>query len=145
MNRKDYEAIEEIAFDYLLKRYRWKIITTPRFAFIDGVASINNQMTHIIEFKSRNESMQSIQEFGTYLISYDKIEHGIQMSKMLSVPFILLVYLIKDQTLIGIEIGNQYGITAPMEVKETRTQKTIDGGEVIRRNAFIDIKKFNIL
>ena len=102
-------------------------------------------ITHIVEFKSRNESLESMERFGTYLISYDKILNGIEISRVMCVPFILIVYLIKDGVVIGIELGDEYGVAVPMEIKETRTQKSIDGGEAIRRNAYIDIEKFHIL
>ena len=145
MNYDDYQRFEEIAFDHLLKKYGWKIHTTPRYALIDGVATKNGEITHIVEFKSRNESFESLERFETYLISYDKILNGIEMSRMMCVPFILIVYLIKDGIVLGIELGDEYGVCVPMEIQETRTQKSIDGAHAIRRNAFIDIEKFHIL
>ena len=137
---------EERAFDYLLKRYGWQIFTTPHFALIDGVAVMDNEITHIVEFKSRNESLSSIERFGTYLISNDKIMNGMEMARMMCVPFILIVCLIKDDTIIAVEIGDQYGINdVGIEVKATETQKSIEGGKATRNNAFIDIDKFHIL
>lgn len=145
MKYEDYERFEEIAFDHLLKKYGWKIHTTPRYAAIDGIASKNGEVTHIVEFKSRNESFESMERFQTYLISYDKVLKGIEISRMMCVPFILIVYLIRDGIIIGVELGDEYGVGVPMEIQETRTQRSIDGGEAIRRNAFIDIEKFHIL
>lgn len=145
MNYDDYQRFEEIAFDHLLKRYGWKIHTTPRYALIDGIATKADEVTHIVEFKSRNESLESMERFGTYLISYDKIVNGISMSRMMRVPFILIVYLIKDGVVMGIELSDEDGVAVPMKIQETRTQKSIEGGEAIRRNAFIDIEKFHIL
>ena len=145
MNYDDYQRFEEIAFDHLLKRYGWKIHTTPRYALIDGIATKSDEVTHIVEFKSRNESLESMERFGTYLISYDKILNGIDMSRMMCVPFILIVYLIKDGVVMGIELSDEDGVAVPMKIQETRTQKSIEGGKAIRRNAFIDIEKFHIL
>jgi hypothetical protein len=146
MSGTDWDKFEEIAFDYLLKKYGWKIITTPKFARVDGVACKNNEITHVVEFKSRNMTLASLERFGTYLISYDKIEHGIKMATMMRVPFILLVYLIGDDVVIGVEIGDMFGISVPMEIKETRTQKNSrEAGDVMRRNAFIDLEDFSIL
>ena len=145
MNYDDYQRFEELAFDHLLKRYGWKIHTTPRYALIDGIATKSDEVTHIVEFKSRNESLESMERFGTYLISYDKILNGIDMSRMMCVPFILIVYLIKDGVVMGIELSDEDGVAVPMKIQETRTQKSIEGGKAIRRNAFIDIEKFHIL
>jgi hypothetical protein len=145
MTNDDYKAFEDIAFDHLLKKYGWRIYTTPHYALVDGFAAKQGEVTHIIEFKSRNESMESLERFGTYLISYDKIENGLQICRMMRVPFILIVYLIKDGVVMGAEIGDEYGVTVEMEITETRTQKSIEGGSVIRRNAFIDLENFYIL
>lgn len=145
MSDDRYKVFEEIAFDHLLKRYGWKVCTTPQYSLVDGIAVKNNEITHVVEFKSRNESMESMERFGTYLISYDKIENGLQICRMMRVPFILIVYLIKDGMVMGIEIGDEFGVSVEMEIKETRTQKSIEGGTVIRRNAFIDLENFYIL
>jgi len=145
MSDDRYKVFEEIAFDHLLKRYGWKVCTTPQYSLVDGIAVKNNEITHVVEFKSRNESMESMERFGTYLISYDKIENGLQICRMMRVPFILIVYLIKDGVVMGIEIGDEFGVSVEMEIKETRTQKSIEGGTVIRRNAFIDLENFYIL
>ena len=145
MSDDRYKVFEEIAFDHLLKRYGWKVCTTPHYSLVDGIAVKDNEITHVVEFKSRNESMESMERFGSYLISYDKIENGLQICRMMRVPFILIVYLIKDGVVMGIEIGNEFGVSVEMEIKETRTQKSIEGGTVIRRNAFIDLENFYIL
>lgn len=145
MSDDRYKVFEEIAFDHLLKRYGWKVCTTPQYSLVDGIAVKDNEITHVVEFKSRNESMESMERFGTYLISYDKIENGLQICRMMRVPFILIVYLIKDGVVMGIEIGDEFGVSVEMEIKETRTQKSIEGGTVIRRNAFIDLEYFYIL
>jgi len=145
MSDDRYKVFEEIAFDHLLKRYGWKVCTTPQYSLVDGIAVKNNEITHVVEFKSRNESMESMERFGTYLISYDKIENGLQICRMMRVPFILIVYLIKDGVVMGIEIGDEFGVSVEMEIKETRTQKSIEGGTVIRRNALIDLENFYIL
>ncbi len=96
MTQEEANEHEETAFDYLLKRYNWHIITTPQFALIDGVAYTHHEITHIIEFKSRDESWDSMLHYGTYLISWDKIQHGMTMAKMMRVPFILIVYLVQS-------------------------------------------------
>lgn len=145
MKYEEFQAHEEVVFDYLLKKYKWHICTTPRYAMVDGFATMNNEVTHIIEFKSRNESHRSLMNYGTYLISYDKIAAGMMISEHMDVPFILIVYCVRDKTILGIEIGNPEGVSAPMIIKETYTQQTSDGGRVKRRNAFIDMDNFHIL
>jgi len=146
MTHDEDEEHEETA-SIPMKRYGWKIFTTPHFALVDGVAVMDNEITHVVEFKSRNESLSSMERFGTYLISNDKIVNGNgKMARMMCVPFILIVCLIKDGTIIAIEIGDQYGLNdIGIEVKPTTTQRSIEGGKVIRNNAFINVDNFHIL
>ena len=144
MTHEEADRHEETAFDYLLKRYNWNIITTPQFALIDGVAYMNHEITHIIEFKSRYESWDSMMHYGTYLISWDKIQNGMTMAKMMRVPFILIVYLVQSDMVLGVELATEDGTLAipDIEVKETRTQRSIEGGSVMRKNAYIDLIHF---
>lgn len=144
MTQEEADRYEETAFDYLLKRYNWHIVTTPQFALIDGVAYMNREITHIIEFKSRDESWDSMVHYGTYLISWDKIQNGMDMARMMRVPFILVVYLAQSQMVLGVELATEDGTLAipDIEVKETRTQRSIDGGSVMRKNAYIDLIHF---
>ena len=144
MTQEEADRHEETAFDYLLKRYNWNIITTPQFALIDGVAYMNHEISHIIEFKSRDESWDSMMHYGTYLISWNKIQNGMEMSRMMRVPFILIVYLVQSQMVLGVEIATEDGALAipDIEVKETRTQRSIEGGSVMRKNAYIDLIHF---
>lgn len=144
MTQEEADRYEETAFDYLLKRYNWHIVTTPQFALIDGVAYMNREITHIIEFKSRDESWDSMMHYGTYLISWDKIQNGMEMARMMRVPFILVVYLAQSQMVLGVELATEDGTLAipDIEVKETRTQRSIDGGSVMRKNAYIDLIHF---
>lgn len=144
MTQDEANRHEETAFDYLLKRYNWQIITTPQFALIDGVAYMNHEITHIIEFKSRDESWDSMMHYGTYLISWDKIQNGMQIAKMMRVPFILIVYLVQSDMVLGVELATEDGTLAidDIDVKETRTQRSIEGGSVMRKNAYIDLIHF---
>lgn len=144
MTQEEADRHEETAFDYLLKRYSWHIVTTPQFALIDGVAYIGREITHIIEFKSRDESWDSMMHYGTYLISWDKIQNGMTMARMMRVPFILVVYLAQSQMVLGVELAAEDGSLAipDIEVRETRTQRSIEGGSVMRKNAYIDLIHF---
>lgn len=146
MTYEQYEEYEDICFDYLLRQYGWKIHTTPRYAAVDGVATKQGALTHIVEFKSRNLTMAQMKRFGTYLISYDKIRTGIDISNAMHVPFILVVYLIDDRKTIGLEVYNPFTYNlVEMDVRETETQQSIEGGKIVRKNAYIDFENFHVL
>ena len=60
------------------------------------------------------------------------------------VPFILIVYLVQSDMVLGVELATEDGTLAidDIDVKETRTQRSIEGGSVIRKNAYIDLIYF---
>ena len=67
---------------------------------------------------------------------------GKRLSEMLRVPFIGFLYLIPDQIIMYWKITDKYGnFLFNFDVKNTRTQKTINGGSIIRTNAYLPFTK----
>ena len=65
-------------------------------AGIDAVFSAQGRICGVAEIKSRNMSVEELRQFGSYLISYDKLRKGIEVSAALRVPFCVIVSLLKD-------------------------------------------------
>ena len=66
---------------------------------------------------------------------------GKNLSKMLCVPFIGFLYLIKDKIVMYWKITDSKGeFEFDFEIKKTKTRKTINGGEAIRTNAYLPTK-----
>jgi len=115
-------------------------------AKVDGIIVTNNQVSGIFESKCRNLSLMQLVDFGSWLITLDKIMDGKQLSEMLRVPYIGFLYLIKDKIIMYWKITDKYGdFTFDFEVKKTKTQKTINGGVVYRTNAYLPFEKGNEL
>jgi hypothetical protein len=71
---------------------------------------------------------------------------GKRISEMLRVPYLGFLYLIKDKIIMYWKITDKYGnFLFDFDVKNTRTQKTINGGSVIRTNAYLPFKEGNEL
>ena len=63
---------------------------------------------------------------------------------MLRVPYLGFLYLIKDKIIMYWKITDKYGnFLFDFDIKNTRTQKTINGGSVVRTNAYLPFKKGN--
>jgi len=115
-------------------------------AKVDGIIVKNNQVSGIFESKCRNLSLMQLRDFGSWLITLDKIMDGKQLSEMLRVPYIGFLYLIKDKIIMYWKITDKYGdFTFDFEVKKTKTQKTINGGTACRVNAYLPFDKGNEL
>jgi len=66
-------------------------------AKIDGVIIKENELSGIFESKCRDMSLMELRNFGSWLVTFDKIMDGKRLSEMLRVPYLGFLYLIKDQ------------------------------------------------
>jgi desulfoferrodoxin (superoxide reductase-like protein) len=126
--------------------YKWRIVPTPELALVDGIAYREDKITHIVEIKSRFISWRKLMNYGSYLISHKKLEAGQMMSRMMRVPFIVVVHLVQDDMIIAFEVTNKHGLWCfDYDVKDTVTPMNIDGGRISRRNAFLPIEHSVVL
>jgi hypothetical protein len=111
-------------------------------AKVDGMISQDNQLTGIFESKCRDMSLMKLREFGSWLVTFDKILDGRKLSQLLRVPFIGFLYLIPDEIIMYWKITDKYGnFLFDFDVKNTKTQKTINGGSIVRTNAYLPVKR----
>jgi hypothetical protein len=111
-------------------------------AKVDGIIVKNNQVSGIFESKCRDMSLMKLREFGSWLITFDKILDGRKLSQLLRVPFIGFLYLIPDEIIMYWKITDKYGnFLFDFDVKNTKTQKTINGGSIVRTNAYLPVKR----
>ena len=111
-------------------------------AKVDGMIVKDDQVTGIFESKCRDMSMMELINYGSWLITFDKIMDGKRLSEMLRVPYLGFLYLIKDKIVMYWKITDSKGnFLFDFDVRNTRTQKTINGGSIIRTNAYLPFKK----
>ena len=111
-------------------------------ALVDAVI-VNNDtnVVAVVEQKSRNMSLEQLQNWNMeWLITLDKIEAGRYVGNALGVPYIGFLYLIPDDLLITQKISDKDGKwTCEFRTDTTETQETINGGKIVRLNAYIDV------
>lgn len=111
-------------------------------AKVDGMIVKNGELAGIFESKCRNLSLMELRSFNSWLVTLDKIMEGKRLSEMLRVPYFGFLYLIKDKIVMYWKITDKYGnFIFDFDVKNTRTQKTINGGSIVRTNAYLPFKK----
>lgn len=136
---KEYE---NRAYQKLEKKYNGKIIETPKSkdSKVDGFLVKDESVLGVCETKCRQLYESELYDFGTWLITNKKIEDGKVVANKLSVPFYGILYLIPHDYVFVWEIADKNGESNfNYEVKRTKTQKTINGGTVKRRNAFLPV------
>ena len=121
-----------------------KFITTSDIdsAFIDAMAINNkNEVQAVAEVKSRDMTQIQLAKFkNEWLVTYEKILHGAKVAQYLRVPFVGILYLIPDNKVLTVVIADKSGeLVVPMRIDRTETQKTINGGKIMRTNAYINM------
>lgn len=129
---------------------RYDIITTHESdpAAVDFLIHDNKNVIATAEIKCRNMILDELKKSfdNTWLITFEKIENGLTITRLIKRPFYGFLYLPIEKKLLTIQITNKDGdIIAPMKLDYTRTQKTINGGDIFRTNAYIDMKEAKIL
>ena len=76
---------------------------------VDGFIVKDNILSGIFESKCRNMGLVELMEYGSWLITMDKIMDGKKLSEMLCAPYIGFLYLIKDDIVMYWKITNSDG------------------------------------
>lgn len=132
----------------LLEARGYTIVNTPSKDHKSDILlskEIDGRLTlyGIAEIKSRKMAGdqkidKAYVEKNGYLVTYDKLKYGAVVSSFYKVPFFLIVNLLLDNTILVWQITHPNGeYTMEFKVLETQTQKTVNGGSIIRRNAYL--------
>lgn len=136
---------EKAAIQSFLEKYRdFDFIETPKDepADIDGFIIKGGTIVSGVEVKCRMMTCDHLMHDykGRWLITYDKIERGIAVCRSLGVDFRGFLYLVPDKTLLIVKLwDHKTGKTADMDLEETRTQATVNGGSIIRLNSYVSV------
>jgi len=138
------ECIE--LFCKLYPDYRFLETDKRQPAAIDGFFYLHkrNWVDCAVEIKTRDMTTeQLVCDYGNeWLLTYDKVIRGKQLSELICSPFVGMLYLIPEKKILTIKITDNKGkFLLDFDVRKTKTSASINGGEVIRENAFIPMEK----
>lgn len=139
---------EQYKTQQLLVARGYTVINTPSKDHASDVLlakEIDGRLTlyGLAEIKSRRNAGDAVidREYvkkNGYLVTYDKIKYGAVASSFYKVPFFLIVNLLNDNVVLIWQLTDHVGNpTINYKTIDTKTQKTCNGGEIVRRNAFI--------
>jgi hypothetical protein len=127
-------------------------IETPQevAATVDGliIHTASRRLRAIVEIKSRYDlSLEKFQGAfdSEWLVTYSKLVEAAFAAKTLGVPLLGFCYLVADEVLLVKRLWQGGNWLAPIQIRETKTQATVNGGDAIRENAFIDMKSATAL
>lgn len=120
-------------------------IHTPadRPADFDGIFVYNGRAVGIAEIKCRvSMSFDQFMDYykAEWLVTYDKIVRCMRVADAMQVPFVGMLYFPMQKTLLYQSIYDPVkGMQCSFRVERTRTQATVNGGQIDRDNAYIDM------
>lgn len=129
----------------------YRYINTPKGqpAFVDAVLIKDNVIAYCVETKCRYDmdlETFSTQRNNEWLVTYDKILNARSIATGLGVPLIGFLYLVTEKILLARKITDEKGnFVCKMKTENTTTQRTVNGGQIVRNNAFIDMSDAKIL
>ena len=126
-------------------RFIWNknIIETDKDtpAVCDGFINQSNDLKGLFESKCRDMSIDKLKEYGSWLISWEKVYKCSWLSKHICTPFYGFLYLIPSDIILTWQITDNTG--KPMfEIKkeERETQRSCNGGTKIDHVALLPVE-----
>lgn len=81
-----------------------------------------------------------------WLITHEKLETARFLCAQLHIPLIGFLYFVKDRALAYKILADKTGVyTVDIQIAETQTQRTVNGGQIVRANAFVDMTGAKVL
>lgn len=135
---------ENLVVEKLREKWKVQIINTNKddCAAIDNILVRDNTTVAICEIKCRQLTREQLASYGnTWLITHQKIKEGAQVSRLLRVPFIGVLYLVPEDLVLYWKLTDNDGnFQFEYDVRNTETQRTVNGGLIIRENAYLHTK-----
>lgn len=148
LTEKGAETLQQVADAINIWRQNFTAIQyvhTPdnRPADFDGVLVHNGRVAGIVEIKCRVS--MTVEKFETeykseWLVTFDKVRRCMQAADAIQAPFVGFLYFPREKTLLYKRIYDPVnGVSASMRLARSRTQATVNGGQIVRENAYIDM------
>ena len=123
----------------------YTFVETPkdRPADIDGLIQYEDTLVSSVEVKCRMMTMDTLinQYDRKWLVTADKIDRCVNVSKSLGIDFRGFLYLVPEKTLLIVPIWSyKDGFTCKIDRAGSLTQGTVNGGIAYRVNAYIHIE-----
>lgn len=145
---------EREAHSIIKKKWAVEIVETPKstIAVGDGFLIKDGVTVAFFETKCRYDmTYEELLDRGSWLVTLEKIMNCKKVSELLRVPFIGFLYLLPKseptQKLLAYwKITDSAGeFIFEFEKYEQTTQRTINGGETVRENAYFPVNQMKLV
>lgn len=142
------EARAQEIFENNFPKYKYVHTPKRRPADVDAIMVRDSEVMAVIETKCRYDV--DLNDFNTryratWLVTFEKILKGQQISNALRVPLVGFLYLKRSDVLLMQTISRDGHFLPKIVVEDTMTQATINGGSAVRTNGYIDMSNARVL
>ena len=145
-NKPEHQEVEQMVADRISTIFKSRELKTgSETARVDRIFFRDGKAVAIAEIKGRKESIEQLKEWGSLLITADKLTDGQLLSSLLQVPFYVIAYLKASKAIALFPITDDRGsLKCNYTVKETETKAHCEGGLALRENAFIPLDQMRL-
>jgi len=109
---------------------------------IDALFHRAQRLCAIGEVKARAMSYAGLVDFGSYLVTFDKLCHGRDLAARLEVEYVLVVGLL--DAVVWWNVSDKRGRwLVEFVTRATETQATCNGGIAVRMNAYLSLDRMH--
>ncbi len=143
--QQEREAVD--MFCRLFPQFSCVLTRKDTFCSIDAVFVRDSVIEACVETKCRKMTYaEFVGRFkSSWLITEDKLIRAGKMADLLCVPLVGLLFLVPEKVLLYKKLWQAGSYCVPVEVRETWTQKTVNGGLAVRKNAFVDMSQAKVI
>lgn len=116
-------------------------------AAVDAIIIRHERIFAVAETKCRDMTLTGLRErfSNEWLVTNDKIKRAAVAADLLDVELWGFLYLVPVKTLLRIKMYSKGRWLVPIRTAHTETQKTVNGGKIVRENAFIQMATADVL
>jgi len=145
---QEFLQLEQLMLTHITKHFNCSIIQTQKekASKLDGFLIRDGEIFAAFESKCRNLSLTDLRNFGSYLITHEKLLGCREITKRLCIPLYLFVYLVNDNTVVYWKVTDNSDLcNIEYEIKSSSTQFCCNGGIIIRENAYMKLSNMKLI
>lgn len=110
---------------------------------VDALLMQGDSIYAVVECKCRKDV--TLEEFrsrygNSWLVTFDKLVAARKLAMQLGVPLVGLVYFVQSDRLLAVRLCEADGEwLCSMRIARTQTQATVNGGSIVRANAYVSM------
>jgi hypothetical protein len=130
------------AIEFLCQKWSCGYTYTGKdmYSRVDGFFTKDNELKGIFEVKCRNQGLSWFQDYKSTMVSYNKIQIGSDLSRLLKVKFFVVIQTSENHLIVFQITDNDGRIICPMNIRFSDAEKTANFDKKATTNAYLNLE-----